>query len=423
MKLLLLTENWPPWVGGIENYLWHVAHFLALNGHELTVITPKRGRKEDARRDGEQGRAETESWQLSDGPHEGTDYKKVKVINKRFYGRVLRPRWWGLYQWISKLADREQYDAVLCGKGLFEGMVGYLLKRKWGIPYAVFTYGMEIESWKKTWREKSKLRKITQEAKIIFCINDQTKDSLLNLGVDEEKIVKAWPGVDDAMFKRITEEDILRVLRKYEIRRPYVISVGRLIARKGFDVLIEAFAGLDQTQFGNQQLVVVGDGPQLATLQNGVESELIDSSVLFLPEVPNEDLPALYAGATLFAMTPRDLAGDIEGFGLVYLEAAAQGTPAVGTKTGGVPEAVIDGGTGILVEPEDVGAVRNAMAKIILDKKFRERLGEAAMRRARKKFAWSERILVIEKGIQRMTQKAQASVDNGNSNLPGNRRT
>ncbi|OGY36167.1 MAG: hypothetical protein A3I08_04945 [Candidatus Andersenbacteria bacterium RIFCSPLOWO2_02_FULL_46_11] len=170
--------------------------------------------------------------------------------------------------------------------------------------------------------------------------------------------------------------------------------------------MIEAFAKLDQTQFGNQQLVIVGDGPQLAALQNGVESELIDLSVLFLPEVPNEDLPALYAGAMVFAMTPRELAGDIEGFGLVYLEAAAQGTPAVGTKTGGVPEAVVDGGTGILVEPEDAGAVKNAMAKIILDKKFREKLGEAAKSRARQKFAWGERILVIEKGIQRMAKKA-----------------
>lgn len=406
MKLLLLTENWPPRVGGIENYLWHVAHFLALNGHEVTVIAPKRGRKEGVGRNGVKGRTEKENWQLGDGSHAGTDYKEVKVINRRFYGRLIRPRWLGLYRWLSKMAGKEQYDAVLCGKGLFEGMVGYLLKRKWGIPYAVFTYAMEVESWKKTWREKSKLQKITQEAMLVFCINDQTKDSLLNLGVDGGKIVKAWPGVDDAMFNRITEEDILVVLKKYEIRRPYVISVGRLIARKGFDVLVEAFAGLDQTQFGNQQLVIVGDGPQLAALQNGVESELIDSSVLFLPEVPNEDLPALYAGATLFAMTPRDLAGDIEGFGLVYLEAAAQGTPAVGTKTGGVPEAVIDGGTGILVEPEDAGAVKNAMAKIILDKKFREKLGEAAKNRARQEFNWTERIKVIEKAIQRMTKKA-----------------
>lgn len=405
MKLLLLTENWPPRVGGIENYLWHVAHFLARNGHEITVVAPKRGRKAGAGRDGEQDQKETGRGQLRGGLHQGADYSAVKVINKRFFGRLIRPRWWGLYRWISKLAGKQQYDAVLCGKGLFEGMVGYLLKRKWGIPYAVFTYAMEVESWKKTWREKSKLRKITQEAKIVFCINDQTKKSLLSLGVDENKIIKAWPGVDDAMFKRITEEDILAALKKYEIKRPYVISVGRLIARKGFDVLIEAFAKLDQTQFGNQQLVIVGDGPQLATLQNGVESELIDSSVLFLPEVPNKDLPALYAGASLFAMTPRDLDGDIEGFGMVYLEAAAQGTPAVGTKTGGVTEAVIDGGTGILVEPEDAGAVKHAMAKIILDKKFREKLGEAARNRARKEFNWMERIGVIEQGIQAMTKK------------------
>jgi phosphatidylinositol alpha-1,6-mannosyltransferase len=404
MKLLMLTENWPPQVGGIENYLWHIAHFLALNGHEISVIAPKVGREMRVNKNEAEVKGQRDNSWSNVNFQKGTGSKEVKVIKKRFYGHLLRPRWWGLYRRISKLAGKERYDAVLCGKGLFEGMVGYLLKRKWGMPYAIFTYGMEIESWKKSWRENRKLYKVSQEASIVFCINDLTKDSLVSLGIDEKKIIKAWPGVDQAMFKHIAEEDILGVLKKYEIRRPYIISVGRLIERKGFDVLIESFAKLDQTQFGNAQLVIVGDGPQLAELQNSVERELIDSSVLFLPEVPNEDLPALYAGAMLFAMTPRDLAGDIEGFGLVYLEAAAQGTPAVGTRTGGVPEAVIDGGTGILVEPEEIGAIKTAMAKIIMDNKFRAKLSVAAKNRVIQEFSWSERIKVIEKGIQGMAE-------------------
>jgi len=196
------------------------------------------------------------------------------------------------------------------------------------------------------------------------------------------------------------------VLKKYDIRRPYILSVGRLIERKGFDRLIEAFGQLEQTEFGNMQLVIAGDGPQLAALQNVVEKELIDSSVLFLPEVPHVDLPKLYAGATVFALTPREINGDIEGFGLVYLEAAAQGTPAVATRTGGVSEAVIDGGTGIVVEPENISAVKQALSKLLKDQAFREKLGEAAKRRAEREFNWTERIKVIEIALRKIGEKA-----------------
>lgn len=387
----MITEYWPPMVGGIENYLWHVAQQLASVGHEVTVVAPKI-KQGDSTAGDLANRAVT-----SDGKGVG-----VKVIRKKFYGRIARPRWWRLYKWIKKKARQEKYDMVLCGKGLFEGMVGYLLQRSLGVPYAIFSYGMEIECWMQDWRNRNKLSKVARGARVVFCINEQTEDSLKTLGVAEKNIVKAWPGVDEALFKQVTEEEIVAQLKKYDIRRPYVISVGRLIERKGFDVLIEAFGQLDQTEFGNTKLVIVGDGPMLAPLQDAVEKELIDSSVLFLPDVPDDDLPALYAGASLFAMTPRDLNGDIEGFGLVYMEAAAQGTPAVATRTGGVPEAVIDGGTGIIVEPENADAIKKAMGKLLKDKALRDKMGATAKRRAAEEFNWQERIKVIDGALRRI---------------------
>ena len=397
MKLLMLTENWPPHVGGIENYLWHIANYLAVNGHEVTVVALKHDHEfldSTAEKSGEESLFKVIT--SSGSPKTG---RKVAVIRKRFYNKMFRPRWLRLYWWIKKRAQDEKFDAVLCGKGLFEGLVGYLIKQKLGIPYVIFTYGMEIERWRQHWREKKKLRMVTKEASAVFCLNDQIRDSLKQIGVNEQKIVKAWPGVDDIIFSAVAEEDIVKVLKKYDIRRPYVIGVGRLIERKGWDELIAAFARLDQTEFGNTSLVIVGDGPQLSALQKAVERELIDPAVLFLPEVPNADLPALYAGAVLFALTPKPLGDDIEGFGIVYLEAAAQGVPAVATRTGGIPEAVIDGGTGIIVESGETQAIEKAMAKILRDKNFREKLGRAAQERAREKFTWEERIKVIEQAI------------------------
>jgi phosphatidyl-myo-inositol dimannoside synthase len=381
MKVGLITENWPPAIGGIQNYLEHVAEYLNREGNQVTVIAPKVAG--------------------SNKPNKNKDEATVEVIRKRFFSSIVRPRWWFLFRGIKKRAKKEKWEVTLCGKALFEGLIGYLLKKKLGIPYIIFTYAMEIEDWKKNPWQKMKLKKVLKNADKVFCINDITKKSLIELGVDEHNIVKAWPGVDANMLKETQEEQVRAVLKKYELTQPYIISVGRLIERKGFDLVIDAFGQIDQTKVRDTKLVIVGDGPQLDQLQSHVEASLLDNSVLFLPDVPDEDLRALYAGAYLFALTPRELTNDIEGFGIVYLEAAAQGVPCIGTDTGGVPEAIVNGGTGIIVEPENVDAICAAMERILSDNKFRNRLGDQGKLRAKEEFNWNTRIAIISDSISK----------------------
>jgi len=375
MKLALISEYWEPEVGGAQNYLANIVDYLDKKGHQMTVVAPKL----------ENRKKKLEKRKLT-----------CRVYRRRFYSRLIRPRWWMLYRWMVRRAGKDQWQVLMCGKGLFEGLIGYRLKKRLGLPYVVLTYAMEIEQWKANWWQRRKLKKVLMSANKVFCINEVTKKSLIELGLAETNIVKAWPGVDKKMFNQVSEEELVSVLKKYEIKRPYIISVGRLVERKGFSDLIEAVGKIDQTKFGDTQLVIVGDGPLLDTLQAQVEGELMDSSVLLLPDVPDTDLPVLYAGAKLFALTPKEVGGDIEGFGIVYLEAAAQGVPAVGTKTGGVPEAVIDGGSGILVEPGNVEAITRALERILGDKSFNVKLGDGARRRTFEEFSWSVRGQIIE---------------------------
>jgi len=382
MRLGLITEDWRPSIGGIENYLANAVAFLEKAGDEVAVVAPKgRGTRGEKKEKGQ------------------------RVIRKRFYNPLVRPKWWLLYRWLKKKAKKDGWEVTLCGKALFAGIVGRRLKRALGIPYIVFTYAMEIEEWKKGWWQRVKLKKVLQEADKVICINEITKKSIIELGVAKEKIVKAWPGLSSPYYARVEEEEIRKVLAKYEIERPYVLSVGRLIARKGFDLLVEAFSKIDQTKHGDKKLVIVGDGPLLDELQASVEAEMIDNSVLFLPDVPDDDLLALYAGAYLFALTPRNVGGDMEGFGIVYLEAAGQGVPSVGTRVGGVPEAVIDGGTGILVEEGNVEGVVKAMERILSDRSFRDELGVRARRRAEEEFNWDNRGEIIREAVKSVRRK------------------
>lgn len=372
MRVLLLAENWPPRVGGIENYLKSIVEHLPA---EITIVAPNISGPSDVRRK-----------------------KQIlkSVIRKRFFWPLIKPAWLPLYLWLRRKVKKEKYDVVLCGKTLFEGLAGYYLKRRLGVPYIVFTYAMEIEVWSGSYRGRQKLIRVLQNADRVVYINEETKKTLFSLGVVEKQLVKIWPGVDDRFFADISLSKVDATRRKYNLKSPYILTVSRLIERKGVDVLIEAFSGLDQTRFSNIDLVVVGDGPMKGRLEHLAEKLWVNTSVNFLGWVPDMDLPALYKGATVFTMTPRRVGDDMEGFGIVYLEAAAGGVPAVGTDTGGVAEAVVHNKTGLVVKPDSLVAVKDALEKLLAHKGFRHKLGKQARQRAWHQFRWRKRILLVK---------------------------
>lgn len=369
MKLLLLAENWPPRRGGIENYLTHIVSFLPKES--VTVVVP-------------QGNA-PEEIPIGAGIQ--------AVIRKRFFWPIIKPSWLPLFFFIKGLLKKNNVDIIFCGKTLFEGLLAYHIKKSLNTPYVVFTYAMEIEVWAKT--QSKKLQRVLQLADRVVYINEETKKTLLELGVSEKQLVKIWPGVSEFWFEDISAEKQTATLNAYGITKPYVLTGARLIARKGIDIVIEAFAGLDTATRSAHQLVIFGEGPEekhlkeLAAKQPGIE-------ITFLGHVPTHDLPALYKNAAVFVLPPRVVKEDREGFGIVYLEAGAAGIPVIGTLTGGVPEAVIHNQTGILVQPDNSKAVQEAMETILTNPSRGKELGLAGKTRAWDEFRWSKRILLVK---------------------------
>ncbi|MBI1833830.1 MAG: glycosyltransferase family 4 protein [Candidatus Andersenbacteria bacterium] len=331
MNLLLLTENWPPRIGGIEKYLTGLIDGLE---REKDIIV-----------------------------------HVIEPSKKRIFWPVIRPAWLPLFLYIWKFVKREQIDIVLCGKALFEGLVGYYLKKYLQIPYVVFTYAMEIEMWLRNPRTHRKLVRVLKNADKVVVINDVTKKRIIDLGISVDKIVKIYPALDDQFLQRIKKgDDQGNILAKYKLPHPYILTVARLVPRKGIDDLIRAYAKLDQVTFTNIDLVIIGDGPHRKALEQVAEGEFVRPH--FLGAVPDEDLPALFANARLFALTPKNVAGDIEGFGIVYLEAAAAGLPIVATRTGGVPEAVQSLPNHVLIDSGNVDAIADALIKLLSQDKI-----------------------------------------------------
>lgn len=386
MKILLLAENWPPRVGGIERYLAGMAGELAKQ-HKITVIAPA---------------SPDDALPAADEKMGGN----VTVIRKKFFWLFIKPAWLPLYVYIHRLVQHEKFDLVLCGKGLFEGLVGYYLKKRLNIPYIVCTYYMEINEWQKKPSTLRKLRRVFTSADHVIIITEAIRKTIESLGAAPKNILKIHPAVDVMFLARIrvvrntasTSTEPVPVPEKYTIENPYILSVSRLIPRKGLDDLIHAFAKLDQTKFADVDLVIVGDGPQRSELEKIAEQEYVRP--VFLGNVPSEDLPGLYTNAQLFALTPKELEGDIEGFGIVFLEAGAAGLASLGTKTGGVPEAIEHDKTGLLAEPGNIDEIYQLLTRLLSDKKLRERLGHNAEQHVRVDATWPVRLRQLYKHLK-----------------------
>ncbi len=378
MRIWILAENWPPRIGGIERYLTGIAGHL--KGHQVTAIVP--------------------SPPLLTKERLG----EVSVLRKKFF-YPMWPKWLPLYFFLSKRSRQEKPDVIICGKALFEGRLALKLKQKYNIPYIVCTYGMEIATWSASGRIRKQLIRVVTNADSVLYINKKTKGELLALGVSEEKLTLQYPGIDiDALRVPQNSED---VLKKYHIQKPYIISVGRLVARKGFDDLIEAYSHLknnvipasepESTSSGSRviarddtavSLVIVGDGPERANLER--HAKTLGVTPTFTGSVSEEELHALYAHASVFALTPKELPGDYEGFGIVYCEAAYFGLPVVGTRTGGVSEAVENGVTGILALPNHPKSITEALEKLLNNPALATQYGEAGKKRVVDRFTWNE---------------------------------
>ncbi|OGY37044.1 MAG: hypothetical protein A3E36_00435 [Candidatus Andersenbacteria bacterium RIFCSPHIGHO2_12_FULL_45_11b] len=382
MHIWVITEHWPPRVGGIERYLTGIAKYLAKNGHTVTVFAPTPSNSLFVR-----GRERRRIPLLT---KEGLG--EVSIVRHRFFYPLI-PKWLPLYIFLLLQAFRKKPDVIIAGKALFEGRLASWLKKTLHIPYIVCTYGMEIATWQLEQKTSNQLVGVLAGATHILAINQQTKQELITLGAHAKQITIIYPGIEPANFDQMNNPD--DVLKKYAITQPYILSVARLVRRKGIDDLIEAVAQLRiARQDGGPALVLVGDGPERKNLENLAAQSHVPA--IFLGTIPDADVHALYSRAKLFALTPKELPGDYEGFGIVYLEAGFFGLPVIATRTGGVPEAVIDNETGILAEPGNSASIAHALTTLLDNPELATHYGEAGKQRVLKQFQWSALISSLE---------------------------
>jgi phosphatidyl-myo-inositol dimannoside synthase len=216
-------------------------------------------------------------------------------------------------------------------------------------------------------------RGVLRSADALFPVSHYTGGLLTDLGLDAARITVAPNGVDATRFAPV---DPTALRRAHGLSGRVLLTVSRLVRRKGIDTTIAALAHLaDDVRY-----VVVGEGPDRERLADLARP--FGERVRLVGAVAEDDLAAWYSACDVFVMPARSEPPDVEGFGLVFLEAGAAERPVVGARAGGVVDAIDDGETGLLVPPGDVVALAGALRRILDDRAFAERLGAAGRARA-----------------------------------------
>jgi phosphatidyl-myo-inositol dimannoside synthase len=267
---------------------------------------------------------------------------------------------------LDRLAKQESVRTLHCGKCLPEGLLGLLLKSWRGLPYVCYVHGEELNLSNKS-RELGWLTgRVLRGAEFVIANSRNTCQLLRsNWRLPSERIRLMYPGVDTTRFVPAPRDVHWRARFDWG-DRPVVLTVGRLQKRKGHDVMLRALGAISRS-IPDILYVIVGDGEERSPLRELVERLGLDAHVQFLDEVTDEELLCCYQQCDLFVLPNRDVGGDIEGFGIVLLEAQSCGKPVVAGLSGGTAETMQVPDTGRLVCCDDADELARVVSDLLSD--------------------------------------------------------
>lgn len=367
-RRLLITLGFPPTYGGMQNYLY--ARCLAAAPGEITVLAPT-----------------AKGYRAFDRAQAFEVYRWPNRLNAvPGLGHMLQLGLPLLY--ALALHRTHRFGAIECGQALPFGMIARLFKRVYGIPYLIWTYGREILKPQRYPILHTILYAVLRDATLVVAVSESTRQVIIRMGVSPERVRVLYPGVDTTRFH--PKVDGTPVIRRHGLQgKRILLTVSRLVPRKGIDTMLRAFPQVREV-VPDVVYLIVGDGPDRPRLEALAQRLQVSEHVHFVGWVDDEMLPAYYAACDVFVLVSRSIpeAGEVEGFGIVYLEAGACAKPVVAGASGGAVEAVRNGVNGLVVEPTDTTMVARAVIRLLQDQTLAARLGAAGWRRARRSPTW-----------------------------------
>lgn len=329
-KSLLISEIFPPKNGGSGRWFWELYSRLPNDRFVIAAGSSKQSETFD----------QTHNLPVKRINLSSTEWGVKSSSGFKFY--------WRTFWQLRKLIKDNKVQAIHCGRCIPEGMMGLLLSKFMRIPYICYVHGEDVEA-ASTSRELSFIVKnVLKHAEFLICNSQNTAGLLSQWRVDESKIQILNPGVDSTKF--------VPTERNYNIKqqlgwgnRPTILTVGRLQKRKGQDMLIKALPNIKKS-IPNILYAVIGGGDEKGLLEELVNSLSLQENVLFMSEIDDDTMLKCYQQCDLFILPNRTVNQDIEGFGMVLVEAQSCGKTVIAGDSGGTKETMIEEKTGFIID-------------------------------------------------------------------------
>jgi len=375
VKILVLTDSFLPHAGGSREYYYNLyRHFPEFGDTRVTIVTKK-----------------VPGWRAFDQKVSSDSFRIVRWLKPLDTWQLRElPKGLGPFLHAGWNIVKEKPSVLHVGDLFPQGVTGLLLKQMTGIPYIAYSHGEDVALTDRYKYQPLMRNMVYRGADAIVANAEFARRNLVRIGIPEDRIFKINPGVDlDRFSPRPARVDLLK---KWNLEgKKVVLTVARLISRKGHDLVLRGIARLIR-EVPETVYLIVGQGPEEQKLRNLAAELGITDSVRFAGRVPEELLPDCYSLCDVFAMVNREEAnGDLEGFGMVFLEASAMSKPVIGGCSGGTADAISEGKTGFRVNVGQLDELTATLRMLLTDANLRCQLGNAGRERVEREFQWRDR--------------------------------
>jgi phosphatidylinositol alpha-1,6-mannosyltransferase len=375
MNILVVSSDFSPRSWGIGAYTKELSTFLA-RGNQVTVLA--------------------------------TGIPDSKTFDHGCHYRIIRTpsfpilRYIAFFFYVPWILRQYRIDAVL-HVAWITALVSHLWSCLQPVPYFVSVHGTEIRDDKISWRRRLKgyLRKwrlaALRKSKGIFPVSNFSSRLVMSLGIEQSCIEVIFNGVNTQHYHPVANDQA-------KAKQQKLLTVARLDLNKGHDYVLKALAILKE-QGLTPNYTIVGQGPEEMSLRKMVQDLGLEDQVVFTGFVPDNQLPAIYTSCDIFVMASREIPGRldlVEGFGISFLEASASGLPVVAGDSGGISDAVQNGKTGLLVNPDDPEEIAFAIKRVLTDNSLARRLGNEGRRWIETEMSWEHVARRMVSAMQRM---------------------
>ena len=363
-KVLFVTNDFGPRAGGIETFIIGLIERRAFAS--TIVYTSKQANSQEY----------DQMWEKKYG---------VKVI--RDSSRILLPTP-RVARRISALIKAEGVSVAAFGAAAPLGLLAHSMKRSGIVRIVALTHGHEVW-WAKVFPFNLLLRRIGTGVDSLTYLGEYTRQMISRPLTQSAKsaMIKIAPGIDTDHFSPRNSDNLRQSLQLSQ--KKVIVCVARLVHRKGQDKLIDAMPSILES-ISNAHLLIVGQGPYQSKLVKRVKKLGLEESVTFVGRINYEKLPEYICVGDLFAMPSRSRFGglEVEGLGIAYLEASACGLPVIAGSSGGAPDAVVDGKSGVVVNGTDITAIAKTVIKFLRDPEGSRQMGQFGRNWVVEKWRW-----------------------------------